>query len=206
MSQVAAPAPACTRGGWSERLGRPGPALVAADRCRDSARRPPPFLFGEKERKQRKALANSFYVTLIDCDGHRAVRTRPPGGLGQGGDFLPACQPATPSRQPGLLCCLAAWAWLLGLGCLGWAAWLTGGGGMAVDQPALVDPFPASSPGIRGSGGSGVGGVRAHRWLNLAEPPHTFQCIQPGRPGPMKPNRYPATLRIWISSLPSVMR
>ena len=47
---------------------------MVADKCRDSARRPPPFLFGEKERKQRKALANSFYVTRADCDLRRWYR------------------------------------------------------------------------------------------------------------------------------------
>ena len=73
-------------------------ALVGADRRRDSARRPPPFLFGEKERKQRKALANSCHVMLRDFDGHHAVLTRLRRRLGQGFDLVGACRRWAPGR------------------------------------------------------------------------------------------------------------
>ena len=36
----------------------------------------------------------------------------------------------------------------------------------------------------------------------LRTEPHSARLLR----GPVKPNRYPATLRIWISSAPSVMR
>ena len=53
---------------------------------------------------------------------------------------------------------------------------------------------PAPGGGLRRTA-SGPSGRRAE-----------MSQSRPARSGPMKPNRWPATLRIWISSEPSVMR
>ena len=103
----------CASAGWQwARLGLPltsnNPVLPATSqrsfewrgiglrRCGDGAlaqaRRPPPFLFGEKEGEQRNALTNSFYATLLDWYLHHAVLTRPPGGLRQGATFYPGAR------------------------------------------------------------------------------------------------------------------
>ena len=72
-------------------------ALVAADRCRDSARRPTPFLFCKKERKQRKVLNNSFYVTPLDCFTHGQHRL----ACSAGSDRVSTCQAGAADRHLG---------------------------------------------------------------------------------------------------------
>lgn len=69
-----------------------------------------------------------------------------------------------------------------------------------VTCPLLVSVVDiGASPGITESSN----GNTAASWSRAKGPPlEAVQCF----PGPMYPNRYPATLRIWISSLPSVMR